>query len=220
MLSCSVLILKIGKIPVKTFVFYIRAHFRFSLFLSAAGVLSAYFLISLSHASDDSIPKNTKKEEKKIRITADRLVGSYEKNYAEFTGSVEAVYDNFIIKSDSLKIYYKREQGKKKSKADGESIEKIIASGNVKIWADGKEATTQQAVYITETMVLVLTGKNSTLSSDKNYVSGSKITIDRSKNTVKVESSHEKRVKALFYSTKGLSPKPDPNTPALNSTKK
>jgi len=206
---------------VKTFFFYFRAHFKFSFFLSAAGVLSAYFLISLSHASDDSLPKNTKKEEKKIRITADRLVGSYDKNYAEFTGSVEAVFENFIIKSDSLKIYYNRDPGKKeKPNAGKESIDKIIASGNVKIWADGKEATTQQAVYTTETMVLVLTGKNSTLSSDKNYVSGSKITIDRSKNTVKVESSVEKRVKALFYSTKGLSHKPDPDKPSLDSTKK
>ncbi|MBT8357366.1 MAG: hypothetical protein KJO61_06310 [Deltaproteobacteria bacterium] len=205
----------------KTFLFYVRSHFKFSFFLLSVGILSTYFLLSLSHASDDSLPQKTKKEEKKIRITADRLVGSYERNYAEFTGSVEAVYDNFIIKSDSLKIYYKREPGKKeKPIAGGESIDKIIASGNVKIWADGKEATTQQAVYITETMILVLTGKNSTLSSDKNYVSGSKITINRSKNTVKVESSPEKRVKALFYSTKGLSPKPDPNTPALNSTKK
>jgi len=206
---------------VKTFFFYIQAHYKFSFFLSAAGVLSVYFLISLSHASDDSLPKNTKNKGKKIRITADRLVGSYDRNYAEFTGSVKAVFENFIIKSDSLKIYYNHDPGKKeKPKASEESIDKIIASGNVKIWADGKEATTQQAVYITETMVLVLTGKNSTLSSDKNYVSGSKITIDRSKNTVKVESSLQKRVKALFYSTKGLSPKPDPNTPALNSTKK
>lgn len=180
-----------------------------------------YFLISLSHASDDSLPKNTIKEEKKIRITADRLVGSYDRNYAEFTGSVEAVFENFIIKSDSLKIYYNRDPEKKeKPQAGGESIEKIIASGNVKIWADGKEATTPQAVYTTETMVLVLIGKNSTLSSDKNYVSGSKITIDRSKNTVKVESSVEKRVKALFYSTKGLSPKPDPDKPSLDSTEK
>ena len=205
----------------KTFFFYIQAHFKFSFFLAAAGVLSVYFLISLSHASDDSLPKNTIKEEKKIRITADRLVGSYDKNYAEFTGSVEAVFENFIIKSDSLKIYYNRDPGKKeKPKAGGESIDKVIASGNVKIWADGKEATTHQAVYTTKTMVLVLTGKNSTLSSDKNYVSGSKITIDRSKNTVKVESSVEKRVKALFYSTKGLSPKPDPNKPSLDSTEK
>ena len=207
--------------PVKTFFVYIWTHFKFSFFLSIAAVLGAYFLMPLSHASDDILPKNIKKEEKKIRITADRLVGSYDKNYAEFTGSVEAVFENFIIKSDSLKIYYNRDPGKKeKPNAGKESIDKIIASGNVKIWADGKEATTQQAVYTTETMVLVLTGKNSTLSSDKNYVSGSKITIDRSKNTVKVESSVEKRVKALFYSTKGLSHKPDPDKPSLDSTKK
>jgi len=206
---------------VKTFFLNISPHFKFFFFLPAVAVLGAYSLISLSHASDDLLQKNVKKETNKIRITADRLVGSYDRNYAEFTGSVEAVYGNFIIKSDSLKIYNKRDPEKKeKPKASEESIDKIIANGNVKIWADGKVATTQQAVYTTDTMVLVLTGENSTVTSNKNYISGSKITINRSNNTVKVESSVENRVKALFYSTKELSSKPDPDTPALDSTKK
>lgn len=205
----------------KTFFSNISTHFKFSFFLSAAAVLGVYSLISLSHASDDPLPKNIKKETNKIRITADRLVGSYDRNYAEFTGSVEAVYGNFIIKSDSLKIYYKRDPGKKeKPRASEESVDKIIANGNVKIWADSKVATTQHAVYKTDTMVLVLTGENSTVTSNKNYISGSKITINRSNNTVKVESSVENRVKALFYSTKELSSKPDPDTPAVESTKK
>ena len=205
----------------KTFFFNFPTNFKFSFFLSAAAVLGAYSLISLSHASDDPLPKNIKKELNKLQITADRLVGSYDSNYAEFTGSVEAVYEDFIIKSDSLKIYYERDSGKKeKPKASKESIDKIIANGNVKIWADGKVATTQQAVYTTDTMILVLTGENSTVTSNKNSVSGSKITINRFKNTVKVESSVENRVKALFYSTKELSSKPDPDTPALDSTKK
>ncbi len=205
----------------KTFFLNISTHFKFSFFLSAAAVLGTYSLISLSHASDDPLLKNLKEETNKIRITADRLVGSYDKNYAEFTGNVEAVYGNFIIKSDSLQIYYKRDQEKKeKPKAIEGSIDKIIANGNVKIWADGKVATTQQAVYTTDTMVIVLTGENSTVTSNKNYISGSKITINRSNNTVKVESSVENRVKALFYSTKELSSKPDPDTPALDSTNK
>ena len=205
----------------KTFFLNISTHFKFSFFLSAAAILGAYSLISLSHASDDPLPKNIRTDAQKLRITADRLVGSYDRNYAEFTGSVEAVYGNFIIKSDSLKIYYKRDPEKKeKPKAIEGSIDKIIANGNVKIWADGKVATTQQAVYTTDTMVLVLTGENSTVTSNKNYISGSKITINRSNNTVKVESSVENRVKALFYSTKELSSKPDPDTPALDSTNK
>jgi len=204
----------------KTFFSYLPTHFKFFFFLLAAAVLGAYSLISLSHASDDPLPKNIKTEESKLRITADRLVGSYDKNYAEFTGNVEAVYQNFIIKSDSLKIYYKRNPEKKENpKASKESIDKIIAHGNVKIWADGKKATTQQAVYTMDTMVLVLTGENSTVTSNKNYVSGSKITINRSKNTVKVESSVENRVKALFYSTKELSSLPDPDTPVMDSNK-
>ena len=210
-----------GESPVKTFFFYIRIHSIFFIFLLAAAVLVAFFLISLSRASDNPLLETKKKETKKIRITADRLVGSYDRNYAEFTGSVEAVYGNFTIKSESLKIYYKRDSTKKeKPKAGEESIDKIIANGKVKIWADGKVATTQQAVYTTDTMVLVLTGKNSTVTSNKNSISGSKITIDRAKNTVKVESSAEDRVKALFYSTKDLSSKPNPDTPVLGPSKK
>jgi lipopolysaccharide transport protein LptA len=218
--NASGVVLFLWEYPVKTFFLNFQTIFKFSFFLSAAAVLGAYFSISLSNASDDAFPKSIKKETKKIRITADRLVGIYDSNDAEFTGSVEAVFENFIIKSDSLKIYYKRDQGKKeKTKAGKDSIDKIIANGNVKIWADDKVATTQQAVYTTDNMVLVLNGDNSTVTYNKNHVSGSKITINRSNNTVKVESNANNRVKALFYTTKELSPKPDPDNPVKNPTK-
>ena len=51
-----------------------------------------------------------------------------------------------------------------------------------------------------DTMVLVLEGENSRVQSGKNILTGSKITIYRKDEEIKVEGSPQKRVKAVFYS--------------------
>ena len=80
-------------------------------------------------------------------------------------------------------------------------------------------ATTQQAVYTIDKNVVVLTGENSTVTSGKNIISGSKITISRADGHVKVEGGSENRVKAVFYSTKESSSKADVNSLNIDSTK-
>ena len=50
--------------------------------------------------------------------------------------------------------------------AQGEdAIEKIVAKGNVKIRYENKVAVTEEAVYITKTKVLMLSGDNSKFTS-------------------------------------------------------
>jgi len=194
----------------------------FSLFFTQAALIFfvTYSLTSAAYSADDLLTKNTEKKTKRIHITADRLIGSYGNNYAKFTGNVEATYGDFVIKSDSLKIYYKRNpDNKEKPNVSEESIDKIIAGGNVKIWADDKVATTQKAVYTIDKNVVVLTGENSTVTSGKNTISGSKITISRDNGHVKVEGGSENRVKAVFYSTKESSSKADVDSLNLDSTK-
>ena len=144
--------------------------------------------------------------EKKIHITADRLIAEGNSNNAEFTGNVRAVQETTVITSEKLKIFYKKDSSgiKNNSKGD-ESIKEIIASGNVKILFDDKIAETQQAIYTTETRILVLNGPDSKVTSGKNIVSGSKITFFRDDGRVKVEGSGNRRVEALFESGgKGL----------------
>lgn len=146
------------------------------------------------------IQKQNKDEgENKIHITADRLVAEGNSNNAEFIGNVKAVQETTVITSDKLKIFYKKVSSGAKDNSKGEeSIKEIIASGNVKILFDDKIAETEQAVYTAENRVLVLNGPDSRITSGKNTISGSKITLFRDDGRVKVEGGANKRVEAFF----------------------
>jgi lipopolysaccharide export system protein LptA len=76
----------------------------------------------------------------------------------------------------------------------------MVSTGNVIIKFDDRVATSDQAVYMTETRILILTGPGSTIKSGNNSVTGDKITLYRNDGRIYVESSGEKRVKAIFYS--------------------
>jgi len=102
-------------------------------------------------------------DQERIRVSAETLVVDNEAKYAEFIGNVRATQGNTVITGDSLKIFYKERSGKKSAEAE-ESIEKIVAKGNVKIKFDNRVAETEQAVYTTESRVLVLSG-----SASKNH---------------------------------------------------
>ena len=137
-----------------------------------------------------------------IQITANQLISNNDEKYAEFIGDVKASQGNFIITADRLKIYYVGDLVNPEKKSSGdEMIKKIVAEGNVKITAEQYLAETDQVEYDTDSMTIVLRGENSKVTSGKNSISGSKITLYRKDGQVKVEGSAEKRIKAVFYST-------------------
>ena len=145
-------------------------------------------------------------EDRKIHITADKLISDNDADCAEFIGNVRATQEDTVITADSLKIFVKKNPDNKGAPGVGtESINKIIASGNVKINFDNRVAVTPQAVYNIKTGILVLSGDNSRIVSGKDSISGEKITIYRTTGRITVESGGEKRVEAVFYSgEKGL----------------
>ncbi len=171
-----------------------RKSYRILSALVGAFVLVTGFMTFFAYADNNH-------ENKKIHITADRLISDSEAGCAEFVGNVKATSEDGVITSDKLKIYYKKGSDKKENLAlSEESIEKIVANGNVKIRFDNRVAVTQQAVYITESRILILTGTGSKVTSGNNSISGSKITLYRVDGRITVESSSEKRVEAVFYS--------------------
>ena len=140
-------------------------------------------------------------EDRKIHITADKLISDNDADYAEFIGNVRATQEDTVITADRLKIFVKKNPDNKDAPGVGtESINKIIASGNVKINFDNRVAVTPQAVYNIKTGILVLSGDNSRIVSGKDSISGEKITIYRTTGRITVESGSEKRVEAVFYS--------------------
>ncbi len=166
-----------------------------------------FFLLSFAFAQEMKLSKDRAKE--KIHVTADSLSSENNARFAEFTGNVKVTQGDFIIKSDSLKIFYKESGGEKKA-GTTESIEKIVATGNVKIESEESTAFSQQAEYDTNTMIMVLTGEDSRVFDRKNSVTGSKITFNRKDGLVKAEGDNKRRVNAVFFPDEKTTPKKEP----------
>jgi lipopolysaccharide transport protein LptA len=157
--------------------------------------------------ADKTRPPENDLRAQPIEITADRLVSHGDQNYAEFIGNVEAAQGNFSINSDRLKITYQQSaDAGTKGVSDADSIEKIEAIGRVKIKADDRRAETDRAEYRMKDDVVELIGDNSFVTDGKNTLTGSKITWHRKTGEINVAGSDQKRVKAVFYSTKSLAP--------------
>ena len=169
--------------------------FAFSLFLVCIINLTCFKIISAATGNGAKTDK--------IQVTADSLNVNNEENYAEFIGDVMAVHKEMTISSDRLQIYYeKKSESNKTSAQDEESIKEIIAEGNVAIVSEGRIANSEKAKYMTKTGVLVLTGKNAKITSNKNSITGDKIIFNRSLGSVNVTGDPANRVKAIFFANK------------------
>ena len=177
--------------------------------VAVAAVLIFALLLRVTDAAatDDKTQTRTPQSQKQIQITADQLVTHGDQNYAEFIGNVEAVQENFELRSDRLRIYYRSGTGITNSAATNEEpLKKIVASGNVRIKSDNQNAQTDAVEYTVASGLLVLTGENSTLTDGKNSIKGSKISLNRLTGEVSVEGSPKSRVRAVVYSNQGINP--------------
>jgi lipopolysaccharide export system protein LptA len=168
-------------------------------------IFSLMSLVTLHMAVSGDTQQNHKKinTEKNdiIHITSDKLISYNKGGYAEFIGNVTATQEKTIITADRIKVMFKKDLANAGSlSVNEESISKIVANGNVKIKFDNRVAVAQQAVYNTNTKVLILTGDGSRITSGKNTISGEKITFYRADGRLNVESGSKNRVDALFYS--------------------
>ena len=180
-----------------------KHYFKVLQYWAVLFLLIFCFLMHMAHADDTSRnPKNKSPGGNgAIHITSDKLIADKKAGYAEFIGHVKATQEESVITSDRLKIFYKKNIANKGAlSVSGESIHKIVAKGNVEIKFDNRVATAQQAIYNTETMVLVLSGNNSKIISENESISGEKITFYRIDGRINVESGNKKRVEAVFYS--------------------
>jgi lipopolysaccharide export system protein LptA len=143
-----------------------------------------------------------KSEDVPIVITADQLVSNNEEKYAEFIGNVKAAQADFVMTSDTLRIYYEGDllNKEEKNNQDDETLKKIVASGDVKIRSDQYNADTENAEYDTKTMIIILSGENSKVFSEKSSITGSKIVLNRKTGRFKVLGGQKKRVEATIFS--------------------
>jgi len=87
--------------------------------LTVTLVIIAGFMVSFVFAEGEDL-----KENKKVYITADKLIAESDAKYAEFIGNVRAVQEDTVITADRLKIFYKKvEDNNKNLISDEGSIE-------------------------------------------------------------------------------------------------
>lgn len=147
--------------------------------------------------TDPPKPETTEQEARKIHISAQRLISDSTNNNAEFIGNVRANQGDTTIAADSLKIFLSgKSEGGDASPA--QSLEKLVATGNVEIKFDNRLAVAQQAVYITAQRVMILTGPGAKITSGENTITGETITFYRADGRFTVEGGSNGRVTAVI----------------------
>ena len=169
-----------------------------------ACIAAALFISGVAFAAGKTkagTPPDTKNENTPIQITAKQLISNNEGQYVEFIGDVKATQADFVITSDLLRIYYRGNLLNNEEQSDDEEmLQKIVATGNVKIRTDQYSAETEKVECDTAAMTIILIGEDSRVYSGKNSITGSKIILYRRDGRVKVLGSKNKRIKAEFFS--------------------
>ena len=166
--------------------------------LACACVMAAFFPLTI----EAQVPGISTADAGPIQITADELISQIKNNYAEFIGNVEAVQGDFEIRSDRLRIHYRRDADQPAADPTrGDAIEKIVAIGRVRIKSGNREARTELAEYLVDEGLLLLKGQNSTVTEGSNSIRGSVITLNRLDGKISVTGGPSERVRAVFHST-------------------
>jgi len=166
--------------------------------LLSACVGALFFPVTPCRAQTDR-PAPSKREDgpKKIHITSQRLISDHANHVAEFVGDVRARQGETQIAADSLKIFFSRKSGESDA-SPAQSLEKLVATGNVEIKFDNRLAVARQAVYITAQRVLILNGPGARVTSGENTITGETITFYRADGRFTVEGGAEGRVTAII----------------------
>ncbi len=127
---------------------------------------------------------------KPITVTSDSMEVDTKENLVTFKGNVEAI-ESFILCSDELYVRYD----------DAKQVSEIKAKGGVRIFQDGRIASSREAVFSNKDRTIVLTGEPQ-VKQCKDTVKGDKITIYVDQKNAVVESGGGGRVKAVIMPEK------------------
>jgi lipopolysaccharide export system protein LptA len=173
---------------------------RFVLIGGLSTLIGVFVWAHATVAASETIGPNVKNNENdQIRIMADKFFAQIDAGVIEFVGNVKATHAETVITADHLIIFYDPDAIKSQTNTlKNESIEKIIASGHVKIIYEDIIAETDKAEYIMKSEVLVLTGKQSKVTRGGHSITGTKFTLQRLDGKLTAESSETNRVKAVI----------------------
>jgi lipopolysaccharide export system protein LptA len=185
------------------------------------GILGSGLLLTVLFCFLQATPVLGKDKEKDvvennrpIVITADGLEVDNKSKTAIFSGNVVAKQDQkgkepIFIYCDAMTVYYVEDSGKKSpapAKSSGEKkdlteqnrVDRIIASGRVKILQGKDVATGEQAIFYNSDQRIVLSG-DPKVWQGKNLIKGEEITVWIKENRSRVTSKGSNRVQAVIH---------------------
>ncbi|NOY13107.1 MAG: lipopolysaccharide transport periplasmic protein LptA [Deltaproteobacteria bacterium] len=134
-----------------------------------------------------------------IEVTAQQLEADQQQRQAIFSGKVVAKQGDITLYCDRLVVYSLPKQ---------DQVDRLEASGNVRVIQLDRTATADRAVYRQRQGTLVLYG-HAKVHQGQNLVSGDEITVYLRENRSVVKSGDGRRVKAVLFPAKpqGQEPK-------------
>jgi lipopolysaccharide export system protein LptA len=147
-----------------------------------------------------------------IHIEADRMESYDNKNEVLFFGRVEARQGETVIHADRMTVTYRpaaKEGGAEVAGAKSQRIDKVFATGDVRVTKEEWVATGRTLDYLVRERKAILTG-DAKAWQDNNLVTGNRIVLylDEGKTVVERNGQEGERVKAFIY------PDPKPETQA------
>lgn len=123
-----------------------------------------------------------------VTIKSNELSSDSKSRTATFSGKVVARQGDLTIYSDKLVVYYKEEGG---------DLDKVVATGNVRIVQGDRLATAREAVYQSAEQKIVLTGDPKVMQGE-NTVTGKVITYFVDEERSVVTGGPDTRVEAVI----------------------
>ncbi len=169
-------------------------------------ILSGFLLPGLLNAKE----KDPLESSRPIVVTSDTLEADNKAKLATFSGTVVARQEQrgkepIIIYCDKMVVHYTEDSGKKPSSPQAKKniteqnrVEKIVATGQVKIVQGKDVATGESAIYYNSEQRIVLTG-NPKVWQGKNLIKGEEITVWIKENRSLVTSKGSNRVQAVIH---------------------
>ncbi|WP_461209488.1 LptA/OstA family protein [Desulfocurvus sp. DL9XJH121] len=161
-----------------------------SLVLCAAVLLTLACVPSLA-ADGNKVP---------TKITSDTMIYEQDGRSVTFTGHVHVSRPDMEIWSNKLLVVLK-DTGKKTTGsvgADPGEVEKIVATGKVRLLRDGKEGFCGKATYKVEPGVLVMEDSPRLVDAG-NTIAGRVIRLYLKDNRSEVEGTRDAQVEAVFF---------------------
>ena len=152
-------------------------------------LLGLLFYPSTVFAQQEQIPQPAALP---IEVTAQQLEANQEQRQAIFSGDVVAKQGDITLYCDKLVVFSLPEQ---------DQVDRLEASGNVRVIQLDRTATADRAVYRQLQGTLVLSG-NAQVHQGQNLLTGSEITVYLLENRSVVKGGEGGRVKAVLYPEK------------------